>query len=298
VHFDEEHSHAVDQCLAVLDDTLLRDPSTPLVLVDDELSTGRTAVNAVRVLQERWPRERYVLATLLDVREEGRRAGTAQEVAGLGAELLDVSLVRGRVHLPSDLAVRAAQLCGPPEPPAGAGRADAPVRHWAVDLPAGTPLSAAWGWDVRAEAGLRTTATALAEGLGPHLPGSVLVLGDEEFMHAAQRTAQALGPEVCTSSTSRSPALVVDEPGYPLRSALRFPSSDDPGRVAFAYDVAPSRHADRGTAPGFDHVVLVTDRPVRDGLAAALAGAAGTDVHLAVLRPGAGSEPVVTGGAA
>ena len=95
------------------------------------------------------------------------------------------------------------------------------------------------------------------------------MLGDEECMYAAQLTAAALGAR--TSSTTRSPALVVDEPGYPLRSVLLFPSTDDPDRTARAYNVR-----------GADHVVLVTDRPVRDGLAQALAGAA-PDVHLVEL---------------
>ena len=55
VRFCEEHSHAVDQSLALLDDADLRG-GRPLVLVDDELTTGKTAVNAIRVIQASWPR--------------------------------------------------------------------------------------------------------------------------------------------------------------------------------------------------------------------------------------------------
>ena len=296
--FEEEHSHAVEQRLGLLDDTWLRDGTTPLVLVDDELSSGRTAVNAIRVLQQRWPRQSYILACLLDVRTPEQRAATTAAVAALGAELTDVSLARGRVSLPTDLPRRAAELCAGHQDSPAPGRVPAPVARWSLELPHGAPLTGAHGWDARAEADLRAATGLLAIGLRGHLGGDVLVLGDEEFMYAAQLTAAALGPGAHTSSTTRSPALVVDEPGYPLRTALHFGATDDPERPAYAYNVAPSRRsdrADRGTAPGFAHLVLVTDRPARSGLVTALAGAASSSVHIVVVRPGQGPQPVVAG---
>lgn len=277
LQFAEEHSHAVEQTLGVLDDRALADPATPLVLVDDELSTGRTAVNAIRVLQSRWPRERYVLASLLDVRPTAQREATVAAVADLGATLVDVSLVFGRLDLPGDLSQRAAALvtsAPEPVPPSGS----APVRHWELGLPRGAALTGAFGWDDVDERRLHNAVRRLTTTLEPHLTGSVLVLGDEEFMYAAQLTAAALG--AWTSSTTRSPALVVDEVGYPLRTVLTFPATDDPDRAAFAYNVTPSREADRGTAPGFDSVVLLSDRPVHAGLCRALAAAAACVVHV------------------
>jgi hypothetical protein len=287
VHFSEEHSHAVEQALAVLDDTGLRDPQRPVVLVDDELSSGRTAVNAIRVLQACWPREHYVLATLLDVRSPQQRDATAAAVAELGARLSDVSLVQGRVHLPEDLAARAAELAALPAPTRPLDVA-APVHRWSLELPADTPLTGACGWDGAAESGLRTSTGLLADALRPCVTGRVLVLGDEEFMYAAQLTAAAL--DASTSSTTRSPAVVVDEPGYPLRSLLQFPSSDDPDRRAFAYNVAPSRHPDPGRAPGFDSVVVLADRALHPELVRALAGAARVDVHVVQVVPGSGAR--------
>ena len=286
LRFEEEHSHAVDQALGVLDDALLRDQDRPLVLVDDELSSGRTAVNAIRVLQSRWPRRIYVLATLLDVRSEAQRAATAEAVRDLGAALLDVALVRGQVELPEDLPARAAQLVAAAAPDVPR-EATGGVRRWTLRSPA---VVGAFGWDRTAEAALREAAHVLAGALRPHLRGSVLVMGDEEFMYAAQLTAAALG--AATSSTTRSPALVVDEPGYPLRTALHFASTDDVSRTSFAYNVAPSRLPDRGRAPGFDSVVLLSDGDVRPALSAALAGAA-ADVH--VVRVLRGSVSVVEG---
>lgn len=285
--FEEEHSHAVEQVLAIGDDTALCDPGRALVFVDDELSSGRTAVNAVRVLQERWPRETYVLASLLDVRTSAQRAANVAEVAELGACLRSVALVEGSVHLPPELPARAAQLIAAAPEPAVSVRARVPVVRWELSMTA--PLTGAYGWQAPDEQALRAAVALVASRLD--LPGSVLVLGDEEFLYAGQLLAQALGPQVCTSSTTRSPGLVVDEPGYPLRTVISFGATDDADRAAFAYNVLPSTAADRGPAPGFDHVVLLLDRPVpphaETGLLRQLAGAAGTSVQVIVVASGA-----------
>ena len=281
--FEEEHSHATEQVLAVTDDRPLRERRRPVVLVDDELSSGRTAVNAVRALHQRWPRERYLLASLLDVRSSAQRAANRAEVAELGAELLSVAVVDGQVQLPADLALTAAALVGGRDTPPPPVRAQVPVTSW--QLATAAPLTGAFGWDASSELALQSAVDLLAARL--QLTGTTLVLGDEEFMYAGQLLAQALGPQVCTSSTTRSPALVVDEPGYPLRTALRFGATDDAARAAFAYNVLPSAHADRGPAPGFDHIVLLLDRPVpahtRAGLIDQLAQAATSSVQVVVV---------------
>jgi hypothetical protein len=64
--------------------------------------------------------------------------------------------------------------------------------------------------------------------------------------------------QVRSSSTTRSPALVMDVPGYPIRTAVTFDSSDDVGAetggLRFAYNVAPPSGADP-----FTDIVLVVD---------------------------------------
>jgi hypothetical protein len=92
--------------------------------------------------------------------------------------------------------------------------------------------------------------------------------------------AEPAGAEVLFSSTSRSPAVPVDDPGYALRTALTFGSHDDPADgpgPRYAYNVAP---ATDGAA--FDAAVVVVDERSRawpvegprlpDRLAAVVAG--------------------------
>jgi adenine/guanine phosphoribosyltransferase-like PRPP-binding protein len=287
LEFTEDHSHAVQQTLAVTEDPAWTD-GRPVVLVDDEISTGNTSVNAIRALQEHCPRAEYVIATLVDSRSPEQREWCAREVANLGARVRDVCLVRAQLQVPADLqavAAEAVATVGAPAPlPPG------PLARLNVSsLRAGVPLSGALGWDREADSLLRCALSGGARGLDLPPTGRTLVLGDEESLWPAQLLAEAIGPQVRTSSTTRSPALVLDEDGYPLRTAAVFAATDDPGRTSYAYNVAASRHPDRGNAPGFDDIVLVLDQEpgqhTWDGLVTQLRRAAARAVHVVVLAP-------------
>ncbi|GJF04233.1 phosphoribosyltransferase family protein [Pseudonocardia sp. D17] len=285
--FTEEHSHATDHMLLPGDPDLLRD-GRPLVLVDDELSTGRTALNTIAALHRIAPRPRYVLAALVDSRPDPRALVDA--VAGLGARLDVVSLARATVTLPADLADRAARLRaalgGEPAAPPGTGTpaAGTPVAgHVRLDVlgwPAGLPVGGRHGFrgadHDRLGTALPAMAGRLAAATGLRREERLLVLGTEELMALPLRLAQTVadaGHDVAFSTTTRSPAVVVDEAGYALTSGITFPAHDDPADgpgPRFAYNLG--RAGDRP----WDHVLVVVDPPadgvgLRTGLLAALA---------------------------
>src|SRR6266571_4313246 len=137
LRFSEEHSHATDHALVVIDDIALRG-GRPLVFVDDELTTGRTAVNAIRVLHARWPRPLYVLASLVDCRSDALRAEAAAAVRALGARLISVSLLDAQLRLPTDvLASARAFIAALPESPFFFHATSAPVSYVELPLPDG-----------------------------------------------------------------------------------------------------------------------------------------------------------------
>jgi hypothetical protein len=300
LRFDEEHSHATDQSLAILEDAPLRG-RPPLVLVDDELTTGKTAINAIRALHARWPCPLYVLASLVDCRSDEMRAGVTAAIRELGAQVLSVSLLDGHVSLPADVLTKARGfIASLPEPPAISNRARASVSFADVPLSDGLPVLALAGWSPAQERAARTAMCRAAAELPVARDGRTLVLGDEELMYLPQLLAIALGDEVKTSTTTRTPAVVIDRPGYPLRTVLAFGSTDDGRRPAYAYNVAPSPHCEPGNAPGFDDIVLVTDAtrgPRTADLVAKLAASARRRVHVITLRQG-GAAGVDGAGAA
>ncbi|MBL1117731.1 phosphoribosyltransferase [Streptomyces sp. 110] len=326
--FEEEHSHATSHLLLPEDPGFLASTG-PLVLVDDEFSTGRTVLNTIAALHRRFPRDRYVVVALVDMRSPEDRARLDAFAAGLGARVDLVAAAAGAVHLPDDVLERGAELVAAHEA-AAEDRKDATATATAiaegagpsagrVDLgwPEGLPDGGRHGFTpahrTRLEAALPVMATRLAAALretpdtsatpdapaapaedpaatsrraapalggpggeaggpGPGAGGApaparplrrVLVLGFEELMYAPLRIAEALdealdGVEVRYSTTTRSPVLAVDDPGYAIRTRLTFPAHDEPADgpgPRYAYNVAP------GADPGrrFDAVVAVVD---------------------------------------
>ncbi|MGB8943428.1 MAG: phosphoribosyltransferase domain-containing protein, partial [Streptomyces sp.] len=97
--FEESHSHATSHLLLPEDPRLLTRDG-PLVLVDDEFSTGNTVLNTIRALHELHPRERYVIVALVDMRspqDQGRLADFAREI---GARVDLITTASGTVSLP------------------------------------------------------------------------------------------------------------------------------------------------------------------------------------------------------
>ncbi|MFN2562210.1 MAG: phosphoribosyltransferase [Jatrophihabitans sp.] len=251
--FEEEHSHATSHQLLPEDPGLFARTET-LVLVDDELSTGRTARNTIRELHGAAPRSHYAIAALVDLRTDEDRAAMTRFAAELGAQIDVVALASGTISWPADFPAAAAELADRTPAPSGmVGHRPAAVVEDVRTWPAGVRESGRHGFgadDVRAA---REATAVVAEALA--VGERVLVLGTEELMYVPTLIALDLTgrvANVCVSSTTRSPVVVLDEPGYPIRTALTFPSSDpaaDGPGSRFAYNVGDD----------FTDVVLVVD---------------------------------------
>ncbi|MDT4912427.1 MAG: hypothetical protein QOC66_1555, partial [Pseudonocardiales bacterium] len=107
--FEEEHSHATSHHLLPEDPALLGRAEV-LVLVDDELSTGRTARNTITELHMSAPRGHYVVATLVDLRRDDDRTAMARFAAELGVRVDVVSLAAGTVSWPAGFPAAVAAL--------------------------------------------------------------------------------------------------------------------------------------------------------------------------------------------
>ncbi|MGW4543420.1 phosphoribosyltransferase domain-containing protein [Streptomyces chartreusis] len=340
--FEESHSHATSHLLLPEDPALLVGDG-PLVLVDDEFSTGNTVLNTVRDLHERYPRRRYVVVALVDMRSAAD-AGRLAEFAGeIGARVDLVAAATGTVRLPEGVLEKGQELVaryeaesagaggpssaapsGPiarfPAPPnsgvtAEAGReGDRPSSGPAVEAdpgsstpssglaveagqegnprgargtarsaptgpqpederthphvtrvdlhwPPGLPDGGRHGFTPAHRTHLEDALPAMTARLAEALPAdarSVLVLGFEELMYAPLRLARELeqvaeGVEVRYSTTTRSPVLAVDDPGYAIRTRLVFPAHDTPA------DGPGERYAYNVAGAGFDAVIAVVD---------------------------------------
>ena len=288
--FEEAHSHATSHRLLPTDPSLL-DSTAPIVLVDDELSTGATIINTITELHLLASHPSYTVATLIDLRSDDDRNQFAELARALGCTITVVALATGRIDLGEDILPRAQALIDS-LPTAGGGTdtpsASVPGKQpepGAVVMvnPAVRPIRSdrfgnVTGGDVtgRNDAGSVPSESAssgsasqaelelIASAVLPALPGlqpgePVLVLGTEEFIHLPLAVAAALtgadvhsaGPGIRFSTTTRSPIMPIDDPGYAIRSKVDFASHD------VTEDGPSPRHA-YNTA-GFSAIVLLPE---------------------------------------
>ncbi|MFE7458192.1 phosphoribosyltransferase [Streptomyces sp. NPDC057554] len=333
--FEESHSHATSHLLLPEDPELFAGGASALVLVDDEFSTGNTVLNTIRALHALHPRERYVIVALVDMRSAGDRDRLTAFAAEIGARVDLVTRAAGTVSLPDGVLERGRALVAAQEKEqeaqqtgaragtrmetraggAGAGVATgrsgeapegpAPVTRVDLGWPAGVPDGGRHGFTPAHRAALEAALPGMAERIAAALDSGarrVLVLGFEELMYAPLRLGTALeallgaDAEVRYSTTTRSPVLAVDDPGYAIRTRLVFPAHDDPA------DGPGDRYAYNVAGAGFDAVVAVVDSTADtpglhapDGLPARLAAHTG-QVLLAVVpsyTPPSVQEPAV-----
>lgn len=309
--FEEAHSHATSHLLLPEEPELLAGGGTGsdasvLVLVDDEFSTGNTVLNTIRALHESHPRERYVIVALVDMRSAGDRDRLTAFAAEIGARVDLVTRSSGTVTLPEGVLERGQALVAAQEAEQaqqkdrGALSGGAPVTRVGLGWPEGVPDGGRHGFTPAHRAALEAALPGMAERIAAELgddprqgrdgsPRRVLVLGFEELMYAPLRLGTALeaalgtDTEVRYSTTTRSPVLAVDDPGYAIRTRLVFPAHDDPA------DGPGDRYAYNVAGAGFDAVVAVVDSTADtpelhapDGLLARLAAHTG-QVLLAVV---------------
>lgn len=268
--FEESHSHATSHLLLPENPALLAGAG-PLVLVDDEFSTGNTVLNTIRDLHARYPRDRYVVVALVDMRSAADLGRLAEFATEIGARVDLVAAARGTVNLPEGVLEKGQALVAEHETTETIDTtkttepADSRTGHpgaarvelgWPRGLPDGGRHGFRPGQRIRLDAALPAMAARVAEAL-PDGARRVLVLGFEELMYAPLRLAreleQVVSAEVRYSTTTRSPVLALDDPGYAIRTRLAFPAHDDPD------DGPGERYAYNVAGAGFDAVVAVVD---------------------------------------
>ncbi|PLS15955.1 adenine/guanine phosphoribosyltransferase [Bacillus sp. M6-12] len=263
VNFEEEHSHATDQACFVSRELLEGDG--PIVLVDDEITTGKTALNIIESLHSQYPRRQYIIASLLDWRSEQDIQRYTDLEKRLGISIQSVALCAGEIEVDGDPVEKekewnyeSRKLPAIPS----VHRIDLhPYSHFKSipDIPftsvnsSGqlneTPYSGMTGRFSGLSAEQRSEVDRYTQEIGQVLAetrsgGRALCLGTGEFMYLPMKIAAAMGENLFYQSTTRSPIHRVNQLGYAVRSGFSFHCPEDQTITNYFYNIEYKQYDD------------------------------------------------------
>ncbi|WP_310833205.1 phosphoribosyltransferase family protein [Paenibacillus pedocola] len=293
VSFEEEHSHAVDHLCYALNAGLLSGEE-PVILVDDEITTGNTAINTIRDIQSKFPRREYVVASLLDWRSDANIQAYRDLEQELGVKIRALSLLQGTIDVKGVPLLEADGRKGRVDADTGVPVVITYVRDRLERLKVSSTdscgeinrspylkLSGRFGLESADNAAIDQEVARVAEQLRNLREGSrTLVMGVGEFMYLPMRIAAEMGEGVSYQSSTRSPIHPERRPDYGVHSAYAYPSAGDPAITNYIYNV------DHGQ---YDDIFVLLEREVPAQriklMTDILKGLAGSKVHLIVLAP-------------
>lgn len=270
-YFSEEHSHASEQKLVKNDLDRVIGRIDRILFVEDELTTGNTILNLIRILEKEYPGQvSYAAASLLNgMKEESLKCYRERQIPlyylvktdheaysrqaeqyakeGVYKVCTQEKVCASHADSQSDVDTDACVVSDRGIKEAGGGE---PVYfkelHIKGRMDARRMVDAA-----EYERACMSLLGETERMLQQELSGRVLVLGTEEFMYPAMLAAAGIaakGADVYFHATTRSPVLVYQEPRYPLHERYELMSLYDSGRRTFLYDIG-----------AYDTVLIITD---------------------------------------
>lgn len=263
ITFEEEHSHATSHRCYISRNLL--DNNREIILVDDEMSTGKTAINIIRSIQAEFPRESYTVVSILDWRSNEDVQKFRDLEADLGINIRCVSLLRGRFKVSG----QSPEKEEAPDEQAFTMTYPSIEKTYLQELNSdrasgnlggklsGIPYSSysgRFGLNEQERIELDSVISDAAARLSQGIAGkSVLCIGTGEFMYIPMAIAARLEGNICYQSTTRSPIHIINKENYGARYGMAFPNPEDPDIQHYLYNIAPFQ---------YDHVLLFFEREV------------------------------------
>lgn len=263
IKFEEEHSHATAQSCFGKEELFKKDG--PIVLVDDEITTGKTAINIIEAIHQEYPRDEYMVVSLLDWRSEEDKKRYHELEQRLGITVKTVTLLAGEITVEGTPVEEEGiyEYSRPSEPiPAivekiHLNQFNQFKRMKDLDLSSVTsnghvnrvPYSAMTGRFNGVSSNDRTDINYYARNVGEALGktrsgGRALCLGTGEFMYLPMKIAAFMGENIYFQSTTRSPIHRVDQEGYAVRSGFSFSCPDDDRITNYFYNIEYGSYED------------------------------------------------------
>ncbi len=255
ISFSEEHSHASSHYIYNVKEQTLKNDKT-IVLVDDELTTGKTALNIIDALQKKYARKKYVVATILDWRSEEDQRTFDIKAKELGVSIQVISLLQGQYQLSwtgtpfnDTMPIKVEN--------ANDTSTDANITYYRLDetFRGGLDYTSVneGGEENRSpylmETGrfgicgknkevLHIKLKDVGESLEKTRRGkNTLCLGMGEFIYIPMVISSWMGRGIKYHSTTRSPIYPCNKEYYAIKNAFKFQSPEDPSITNYLYNI-------------------------------------------------------------
>ncbi|RDI45936.1 phosphoribosyltransferase-like predicted ribonucleoside biosynthesis protein [Falsibacillus pallidus] len=245
INFEEEHSHATSHRCYIKPSIV--ENNHPVVLVDDEMTTGKTALNIIESIHELHPRKHYTVVSILDWRSRAQKEKFREMEKKLGIEITEVSLLSGEI-VPEGYPVHKNEEVEMYNEGRGT------VQYHAIPSPSLHNININEGIPFLSQSGrfgITSDETSALENylseIGDFLKGRrkgtrTLCMGTGEFMYIPMGAAAEMGKGVFFQSTTRSPIYPHKTELYGAKSRYTFDSIETPGVVNYFYNVEKGQY--------------------------------------------------------
>lgn len=241
IHFEEEHSHATKHRSYVEQAYFQND--FPVVLVDDEITTGKTTLNIIESIQNVFPRKEYVIVSILDWRSEEHIQAFKKLEKRLGITIHAISLLSGEIEV-DGVPLMETKSEYVENDRLNSQNFEHIYLHSIENVYSYLPYTGRFGLCSEEKPFVEQFITNAAEQLKEKRNGiRTLCLGTGEFMYLPMRIAAQMGEGIYFQSTTRSPIHSSCEEGYAINRKFAYPSPDDPTVMNYFYNI-PSEYYD------------------------------------------------------
>lgn len=227
--FKEEHSHAVNHSLYSLDKDFFTGFER-IVLIDDELTTGNTALNLLKNL----PGKAFGIITILDWRSK-EQLNKFENVDDIDIKIC--SLVKGTIIIekkgPSSISDN------PIEIETGTSLSHSEINLIGNNLIEGyLPFTGRFGINSKQNTEINKEIKKVGKILiEKRTAGNCLCLGTEEFIYIPCMISAELGEKVYFHSTTKSPIYSRNVENYCIKNKVKFPCPFDNKTMNYLYNI-------------------------------------------------------------
>lgn len=251
--FEETHSHATSHvCYHTNKDYFCGFEN--MILVDDEITTGNTALNLIEALTNTYHPKSFTVMSILDWRNEGQKQAAQDMCEKLGVEITFKSLYQGELAVTVMKEIGESMLTTSDIIAIGDSCDVNTETRWLDNYLEQTTFTTEntnkeykvknyllgtgrFGLTPEMNKYLLTKYKVVGEYLKElRQTDSCICLGTEELMYIPSIISSYMGDNVTYQSTTRSPIIAIDVLEYPIKSVLAYQKPEDITITNYVYN--------------------------------------------------------------